>query len=82
VDEEQEEELVNNEEYGVVSEQEEEEQGQQEEEEEEQSTKITTSGHITSDEIWSGTVHITGEIFIDEGVTVTILPGTTILIAA
>jgi len=45
-------------------------------------TKITTSGHITSDETWSGTVHITGEIFIDEGIKVTILPGTTVLFAA
>jgi parallel beta-helix repeat protein len=46
------------------------------------SAKITTSGHIISDETWSGTVHITGEIFIDEGVKVNILPGTIILFAA
>ena len=45
-------------------------------------TEITTSGHITEDETWSGTVHVTGEIFIEEGATVTILPGTTVLFTA
>jgi len=44
--------------------------------------KITISGHITKDETWSGTVHITGDIVIDPGVTLTILPGTKVLFAA
>jgi len=44
--------------------------------------EITRTGHITEDETWSGTVHVTGEIFIDEGVTLTVSPGTTVLFAA
>ena len=44
--------------------------------------KITVSGHITKDETWSGTVRITGDIVIDPGVTLTILPGTKVLFAA
>lgn len=46
------------------------------------SEQITTSGHITRDEMWSGTLRITGDIFVDSGVTLTILPGTTVLFAA
>jgi len=34
------------------------------------------------DEIWSGTIHVTGDIWLDEDVTLTILPGTTALISA
>ncbi len=45
-------------------------------------SEITRSGHITEDESWSGTVHITGDIVVNPGVTLTILPGTTVLFAA
>ena len=45
-------------------------------------SKITTSGWITEDEIWSGTVRITGDVWVDGDTTLTILPGTTILFAA
>lgn len=44
--------------------------------------QVTTSGHIIRDEIWSGTVHVTGDIVVDPGVTLTILAGTTVLISA
>jgi len=43
------------------------------------SSRITTSGLITEDENWSGTVHVTGDIAIESSVTLTILPGTKIL---
>jgi hypothetical protein len=46
------------------------------------SSEITRTGHINENETWFGTVHITGEVFIDEGVTLTILPGTTVLFVA
>lgn len=45
-------------------------------------SKTTTSGSITKDEIWAGTVHITGDIVVKPGVTLTILPGTKVLFAA
>lgn len=41
-------------------------------------SEITTSGHITRDETWSGTVLITGDVWVNEGVTLTIEPGTTV----
>lgn len=44
--------------------------------------KITRSGRITHDETWSGTVHITGDLQIDDGIAVTIEPGTTVFFAA
>ncbi len=44
--------------------------------------KITTSGIITKDEIWSGEIHITGDITVPEGVTLTIIPGTKIFVMA
>lgn len=44
--------------------------------------KFTTSGHITEDETWSGTVRITGDIVVEPEVTLTILPGTKVLFAA
>lgn len=42
----------------------------------------TTYGRITKDETWQGEVRLVGDIIIEEGVTLTIKPGTTILIAA
>ncbi len=36
------------------------------------------TGVITSDEIWSGTIHVTGDIDVNPDVTLTILPGTVI----
>jgi hypothetical protein len=42
----------------------------------------TTSGTIQSNESWSDTVRVTGDINIPEGVTLTIEPGTVILVAA
>ncbi len=35
-----------------------------------------TSGHITSDTIWSGTIYVTGDVTVDNGVKLTVLPGT------
>ena len=40
------------------------------------------TGHITQDETWSGTIHITGDVQVDAGVTLVIEPGTVVLIAA
>jgi hypothetical protein len=42
----------------------------------------TTHGHILQDEVWRGEIHIIGDIFVDEGVTLTIEPGTVVRIAA
>jgi len=39
----------------------------------------TTSGYLSSDETWSGTVILTGDVTIPEGVTLTIMPGTTVM---
>lgn len=39
---------------------------------------ITTSGVLFQDEVWSGQVHITGDVLIPEGVTLVIRPGTII----
>lgn len=39
-------------------------------------SEITTLGRITRDETWSGTVLITGEVWVDKGVTLMIQPGT------
>ncbi len=38
----------------------------------------TTSGILSEDETWSGTVNITGDVTVPAGVTLTIEPGTTI----
>ncbi|MCX6250866.1 MAG: right-handed parallel beta-helix repeat-containing protein [Bacteroidetes bacterium] len=43
--------------------------------------KATASIHITSDTTWSGTVNISTEIYIDNGVTLTILPGSQVIFA-
>jgi hypothetical protein len=40
------------------------------------------SGRISQDEIWPGTIHVTGDIWVDENATITIAPGTTVLISA
>jgi hypothetical protein len=42
----------------------------------------TTHGRILRDEIWSGEIRIIGDIAVDEGVTLTIEPGTVVRIAA
>ena len=42
----------------------------------------TPPGHITGNTTWSGTVTITGDVIVEEGVTLTIEPGTTITITA
>ncbi len=42
----------------------------------------TSHGYIHTDEIWQGEVHITGDIIVDQGVTLTIQPGTTIYVSA
>ena len=38
-------------------------------------TLPTTSGDLTEDETWSGTVAITGDVNVPEGTTLTIEPG-------
>jgi hypothetical protein len=43
---------------------------------------LTTHGYISQDEIWRGEMHVTGDIVVNRGVTLTIEPGTTVLIAA
>ncbi len=44
--------------------------------------QITKSGSITRDETWSGIIHVTGDIWVDDDATLTIMPGTTVLMAA
>ncbi len=39
------------------------------------------SGEIKQNQIWSGTIHVTGDIDVIEGVNLTILPGTVIKVA-
>jgi hypothetical protein len=36
------------------------------------------SGHITASTAWSGSVHVVGNVIIDAGVVVTVMPGTTV----
>ncbi len=43
--------------------------------------KITFSGTLTHDEIWSGRVHITGDVVVPEGLTLNIKAGTKITFA-
>ncbi len=43
---------------------------------------VIKSGVISKDEVWSGTIHVTGDINVKPDVTLTILPGTTVLISA
>ena len=39
----------------------------------------TTSGTLTADEVWSGTINISGDVTVPKGVTLTIEPGTEIV---
>ena len=39
---------------------------------------ITTSGTLSHDEVWSGEVHVTGDVVIPEGITLTVRAGTII----
>lgn len=39
-------------------------------------------GYITSDEIWSGEIKVTGDIIVTKDVTLAIKPGTTVLVSA
>src|SRR3989344_5709770 len=39
-------------------------------------------GYVTSDEIWSGEIRVIGDIIVPNGVTITIKPGTTVLVDA
>ncbi|MBI2976944.1 MAG: hypothetical protein HYY33_08335, partial [Chloroflexi bacterium] len=43
---------------------------------------VTRSGEIKHNEIWRGEVHLTGDIRVPKGVTLTIEPGTTVYLAA
>jgi hypothetical protein len=43
---------------------------------------VKKSGVLNKDEVWSGTIHVTGDINVISDVTLTILPGTTVLISA
>jgi len=43
---------------------------------------VQKSGHVKHNETWSGTIHVTGDIHVLRGVTLTIEPGTVVLIAA
>ncbi|MGA1823403.1 MAG: NosD domain-containing protein [bacterium] len=38
----------------------------------------TTTGTLTEDEIWAGTVEITGDVIVPSGITLTVEPGTVI----
>lgn len=40
------------------------------------------SGGIKQDQIWSGTIHVTGDVEVEEGTTLTIKPGTVVKVAA
>lgn len=39
-------------------------------------------GYITSDEVWSGTIHVIGDVIVTKGTTLTIKSGTKVLVAA
>ena len=39
-------------------------------------TDTTRSGEIDEDEIWSGEIFVTGDIFVEKNATLTIMPGT------
>lgn len=42
---------------------------------------VVKSGVINEDEVWSGRIHVTGDIDVIEGATLTILPGTIVKVA-
>ncbi len=54
----------------------------QEEEEAEEKEYTEKFGVISSNETWSGVVQVTGDILVENDVTLTILPGTKVLISA
>ena len=39
---------------------------------------VDVSGFITENKEWSGDIHVTGDVVVDNGVTLTILAGTTV----
>jgi len=43
--------------------------------------KAEKKGKIKKDEVWSGTIYVTGDVVVEEGVTLTIEPGTRVLFA-
>ena len=43
---------------------------------------FTTSGALSADQTWSGTVRLTGDVYVPEAITLIILPGTTVLFPA
>ena len=45
-------------------------------------TDTTRSGEIGEDEIWSGEIFVTGDIFVEKNATLTIMPGTIVTVAA
>ncbi|MHB8894638.1 MAG: right-handed parallel beta-helix repeat-containing protein [Candidatus Geothermincolia bacterium] len=45
-------------------------------------TAATTSGSLPADETWSGTVTLTGDVTVPNGITLTIQPGTQVLFPA
>ena len=45
-------------------------------------SNTTRAGILEREEIWSGQINITGDILVEEGVTLTILPGTQVIISA
>jgi hypothetical protein len=48
----------------------------------EEPVNATTSGTIASNEVWRDEIHITGDIYINPGITLTIEPGTTVYVAS
>jgi parallel beta-helix repeat protein len=46
------------------------------------SSAATTSGNLIIDEIWSGTITLTGDVTVPEGVTLTIEHGTEVIVSA
>ncbi len=47
-----------------------------------ETSSITKAGRLERDETWSGQINVTGDILVEEGITLTILPGTQIIISA
>jgi hypothetical protein len=48
----------------------------------EEISNTTRAGKIERDEIWSGQINITGDILVEKEVTLTILPGTQVIVSA
>jgi len=47
-----------------------------------ETSSITKAGRLERDETWSGQINVIGDILVEEGATLTILPGTQIIISA